>query len=25
LVVRRVFTAGGRALDGLGGREPYQT
>ena len=25
LVVRRVITAGGRALDGLGGREPYQT
>jgi hypothetical protein len=24
-VERRLLTAGGRALDGLGGREPYQT
>ena len=24
-VERRTLTAGGRALDGLGGREPYQT
>jgi hypothetical protein len=24
-VERRPLTAGGRALDGLGGREPYQT
>ncbi len=24
-VERRSLTAGGRALDGLGGREPYQT
>jgi len=24
-VVRRVFAFGGRALDGLGGSDPYQT
>ena len=24
-VERYVYAAGGRALDGLGGREPYQT